>query len=134
MADEATVLIGYTNLDSRNLVMVANTYGLSTQHVALVRTGHEHDVVLNAKGQLSGVVHPGGNGQVGQSEQSASLTDISEEASLLLHEKTTGTITAMAAKRTIRFISFLTNITFSAHTPKPAAYFDLNHRIIIFVS
>lgn len=77
MADKATVLIGYTNLDSGNLVMVANTYGLSTQHVALVRTRHEHDVVLNAKGQLSGVVHPGGNGQVGQGEQSASLTDIS---------------------------------------------------------
>ena len=55
MTDETPFLIGDANLDSGYLMMVADTDCLGTQHIALARTRHIHDIVLDAEGQLSPV-------------------------------------------------------------------------------
>ena len=76
VADELARLVGDTYLDGGDLVVVAYLDSLSAQEVALLGARYEHDAVADAEGELAAVVHEGGNGQIGQGEQGATLTYI----------------------------------------------------------
>ena len=85
MTDKTPLLVGHANLNRGYLMMVADGYSLSPQHVALKGTRHIHNIILDAESKLSGIVHDGGNGQIGQCEQCAALTDITSVQMSLRH-------------------------------------------------
>ncbi len=76
MADEAAFLIGDPDFDGWNLVMVADADGFCTKQVAFLGAGYKHDAVADAEGELFTIVHQGGDCQICQGEEGASLTDI----------------------------------------------------------
>ena len=56
--------------------MVADADGFSPEQVAFLGTGYKHDAVADAEGELFAIVHQGGDCQISQGEEGASLTDI----------------------------------------------------------
>ena len=76
VADEAAVLIGDAHLDGGDLVVVGDTDGLGGEGVAQTGAGDEHQTAGNAEGELTAVVHKGGDGEVGQREEGTALTDV----------------------------------------------------------
>ena len=76
VADEAAVLIGDAHLDGGDLVVVGDADGLGGEGVAQTGAGDEHQTAGDAEGELSAVVHEGGDGEVGQREEGTALTDV----------------------------------------------------------
>ena len=76
VADETAFLVGHTDFDGGNLVMVGDADGLSTKLVALLGTRHIHDAVADADGELALGVHQGCYRQVGQGKQGPALTNV----------------------------------------------------------
>ena len=61
MTDESSVLIGHAHLNGRNLVMVANADSLCSQHIALTRTRHKHDAVVDTNRAMTVLSHSSRN-------------------------------------------------------------------------
>ena len=57
MTDEAALLIDDPHFNTGNLMMVADVYSLGSQYITLTGTGYKRNAVLNAKRQLSPIVH-----------------------------------------------------------------------------
>ena len=56
--------------------MVADADGFSPKQVAFLGAGYKHNAVADAEGELFTLVHQGGDCQISQGEEGASLTDI----------------------------------------------------------
>ena len=76
VADEAAVLIGDAHLDGGDLVVVGDADGLGGEGVAQTGAGDEHQTAGDAEGELTAVVHKGGDGEVGQREEGTALTHV----------------------------------------------------------
>ena len=76
MTDQSSLLIGDADLDTGNLMVVADVDSLSSEYVAFTGRRDEHDAIMDAKGQLTIVVHQCCYGKVSKCKKGSTLTNI----------------------------------------------------------